>query len=263
MNASWFDLLAAAFSGGVVVKLLDYVYQEYRRRSEASESAKKLIDRHLDPILKSADELVGKVRSLAQSDFRQLTNAPTPKEDRFESWEPYLDALYLFAQFWSRIQILRLEGMYVNLASDKRGKKLLDFLAALEATKTRLVDRAWQRGIGETLLEHRSNGVRAITYIEFVQRFLSSDEIQKWFQPLVSTLVRINHTRERQRLLVYGVILHALMNTLDSQHLVTRDRPGWQNKLTDKSKRSLKFRVFPVYLPFVERPERYFAIRPT
>jgi hypothetical protein len=261
MNTSWLDLLGAGLSGGLIVKILDYIYQEYRRRSEDQKSAKDLIDRHIDPILKCADELVGKLRSLAQSDFRDLIKASVPKDSEFESWLPYLNILYLFAQFWSRVQILRIESIFVNIGSDKRGKQLLDFFKALEATKTRLVDRSWQRGIGEALIEHTHNGIRTITYIEFVHRFLTSDEFQKWFQPLLSVLNRVNHTREKQRLLTYGVILHALIDTLDKSHLVTNKRPGWSNKLTIKSKRNLKFRVFRVYLPFVERTDSYYVFR--
>lgn len=72
MNANWWDILAAGLSGGIVVKLLDYGYAEYKRRSEVSKSAKELVNRHIDPILKAADEIVGKIRSLAQSDFREI-----------------------------------------------------------------------------------------------------------------------------------------------------------------------------------------------
>ena len=78
-----FDLVSfigAAFSGGIAVKLLDYGYQEYRRRSETSRTAKSITDTHLDPILKSADELVAKIRSLAQADFQDLIEAPMPRQ---------------------------------------------------------------------------------------------------------------------------------------------------------------------------------------
>lgn len=257
---SWLDLLVAAFGGGLVVKLLDYLYQEYRRKSEAKKSAKDLINRHIDPILKSADELASKIRSLAQSDFSKLIRVPVPKDSEFDSWIPYLSIIYLFAQFWSRIQILRLESIFVNLSTDKRGKKLLAFFRALESTRTRLVERAWQRGMGEALLDHTTSGFHTITYIEFVNRFLTQNGIQKWFKPLVSVLSRMNHTRERQRLLTYGIIIHALIDTLDTTHQVTRDRPGWPNKLTIKNKRSLRNRVFRIYLPFVTSPERYFTV---
>ena len=133
MGSSWLDLLGAGLSGGVIVKVLDYLYKEYRRRTEARQSATDVIDRHIDPILKSADELVGKLRSLAQSDFRDIIKAPVPEDSQFESWLPYLDIIFLFAQFWSRIQILRSEGLFVNLGTDERGRQLLNFFRALEA----------------------------------------------------------------------------------------------------------------------------------
>ena len=129
MNASWLDLLGAGISGGLIVKILDYLYQEYRRRSEAHKSAKDMIDRHIDPILKSADELVGKLRSLAQSDFRDLLKAPVPKDSEFESWLPYLNILYLFAQFWSRIQILRIESIFVNLDAFVKSQNLKNMIS--------------------------------------------------------------------------------------------------------------------------------------
>jgi hypothetical protein len=259
MPANWIDIIGAGLSGGFAVKFLDYLYQEYRRRSEVKKSAKDLVDRHIDPILKSADELVGKVRSLAQADFKELVRAPVPKDSSFDSWVPYMNILYLFAQFWSRIQTLRIESILVNLGTDERGKKLLEFFRALESVRTRLVERSWQRGMGEVLLEHGNGSIRTITYFEFVRQFLRSEEVQKWFQPLMSILVRMNHTRERQRLLVYGAILHAMIDSLDQSHLVTSERPGWSNKLSYRSKKDLKYRVFKVYLTFVKDPKRYYS----
>lgn len=257
MATSWIDLLGAGLSGGIVVKFFDYIYQEYLRRSKARKTAKDLIDRHIDPILKSSDELVGKIRSIAQSDFIELNKAQRPATYEFKEWCPYLDIIFLFAQFWSWIQILRIEGLFVNIGADERGKKLLIFFRALESTRTRLVARSWQRAIGETLLKPTDNGLRTLTYPEFVELFLSKPEFRRWYQPFIDVLTRLNHTRERQRLMVYGIIIHALIDTLDTNHLISRDRPGWPNKLSKKSKRSLKYRVFRLYLPFVKDYSRY------
>jgi hypothetical protein len=55
----WLKLLTAALGGGITVKLLDITYQEMRRLLERSQSAKRFVDEHLDPLLKAADELVG------------------------------------------------------------------------------------------------------------------------------------------------------------------------------------------------------------
>ena len=260
MAADWLDLLGASLGGGLVVKIFDCLYKEYKLRSETYKSAKMLLTKHLDPILKSADELVGKVRSLAQSDFRELTKKSAPVNYEFKDWLPYLDTLYLFAQFWSRIQNLRIESVFVNITSQKRGKQLLAFFRALEAKRTRLIGRAWQRAIGETLLKYTGDRLSVMTYTEFVDHFLSDKKMQKWFKPLIFILTRMNHKRERQQLLTYGVILHALIDTLDSNYQVTRERPGWPNKLTTRSKRNLRSRVFRVYLPFVKSPDRYFTV---
>ena len=257
MTVNWIDLVGAGLSGGVVVKALDYIYQEYLRRSKASKSARSLVDTHMDPILKSADELVGKIRSLAQSDFTDLVKGSPPKGKQFEEWLQYLDLMYLFAQFWSRIQILRIEGIFINLSADVRGKKLIDFFRSLESTRTRIIGRSWQRAIGETLLVQSEKGLSTLTYIDFTESFLSNDEFRRWYKPLTNVFMKLNHSRERQQLLIYGAIIHSLIDTLDSEHLVTRYRPGWPNKLSKKSRRSLKFRIFRLYLPFVKNPNKY------
>lgn len=257
MNANWLDLLAAAFSGGLVLKLLDYAYSEYKRRSEATKSAKDLTNKHIDPILKAVDELVGKIRSLAQRDFREIQ---LKQPETVGRGTPKLEILYLFSQFWARVQILRQESVYLNLGSDKTGKSLIMFLRAMEATRTRLVDRASQRGMGEALITNSKNGLSTMSYYDFVEKYMVKEQFRAWFQPIMTLLNRMHHTRERQRLLVYGVILHALMDTLDPKHLVTRDRPGWANKFSSRSRKELRFRVFKIYLPFVKDPERYFKV---
>jgi hypothetical protein len=207
MTVNWIDLVGAGLSGGFVVKALDYIYQEYIRRSKAKKSARSLVDMHIDPILKSADELVGKMRSLAQSDFTELIKSPLPKENQFEEWLQYLEFVYLFAQFWSRIQILRIEGIFVNLSADDRGKKLIDSFRALESTRTRLIGRSWQRAIGETLLVQSEKGLSTLTYIDFTDRILSNDEFRRWYKPLTDMLLKLNHTREFTN-------THAVVNVL-------------------------------------------------
>jgi hypothetical protein len=58
-------------------------------------------------------------------------------------------------------------------------------------------------------------------------------------------------------MLQYFVVLHALIDTLDPQHSITRDRPGTPNKLNKTSKKALNYRVFGVYLKFVTDRAKY------
>ena len=75
----WLSPLVAGVLGGLIVKVFDIAYQEFRRRSESSEAAKRFVDEHLDPLLKAADELVGKLLSLAREDFKSFQGEVAPE----------------------------------------------------------------------------------------------------------------------------------------------------------------------------------------
>jgi hypothetical protein len=66
---SWLSLFSAAFSGVVVARIFEIVYTEVRRRADRKQSAAKFLDSHIDPLLKAADEVVGKLHSLATEEF--------------------------------------------------------------------------------------------------------------------------------------------------------------------------------------------------
>src|SRR4051794_40787469 len=122
VETGWFQLLTAAFGGGITVKTLDIAYQEFRHWFERSRSAEQFVDENLDPLLKAADELVGKLRSLAERDFKGMNNTEANTE-RLESTE-FSSLLFLFARFWARVEIIRQEGLYFAISQDKRGKQL-------------------------------------------------------------------------------------------------------------------------------------------
>jgi hypothetical protein len=108
----------------------------------------------LDPLLKAADELGGKLRSHAVEDFIDFREMPSKDLSPIDLVN-LCSTLYLFAQFWARLEILRRESFNADLAQDSQGKVLLRFLRSLESKRVRLVDRAWQRAIGELSITHK------------------------------------------------------------------------------------------------------------
>lgn len=76
-DQSWLSLFGAAFGGGFTVKLLDIGYQEYRTWKTRHTEDTKTIDERLEPLLRAADELVGKLRSLTEQDFIPIRDADT------------------------------------------------------------------------------------------------------------------------------------------------------------------------------------------
>jgi hypothetical protein len=252
---SWLQVFGAALGGGVTVKAIDILYQEIRRRQDKTQTAGKFVDEHLDPLLKAADELVGKLHSLATSDFkaicrRDLSLRPLTNND-------FGSLLYLFSRFWARIEIVRQEGLSVAISKDSRGAKLQSFFACLESRKIRIVDRISQRAIAELLVKPAPDYLRHIGYIEFVKALETDENARRWMAPLVAVLDNTANTASRQRLLQYGVVIHAMIDTLDPKHTVTSLRPSYPIKLSERTRNGLKYRVFGVYLRFVTDTRKY------
>ena len=254
-DASWLDLLGAALGGAGTVKAFDIAYQELRHRSDRKRTAKAFVDKHLDPLLKATDELVGKLRSLAETDFSDIHNVNSAAT--VLSSRDFGSVLYLFGRFWAQVDLLRRQGLSIAWAEDARGKKLHDFLDCLESRRVRIIDRISQRAIGEVTLGNHPTATEPMPFIEFVRVYERDEVFRRWLYPLVVVLARTRHTRERQLLLQYWAVLHALIDTLDREHIVTRDRPGLPQKLTKRSWRALKFRVFGTYLKFVTDAGKY------
>ncbi len=254
-DIGWFQLLTAALGGGFIVKALDIVYQEFRHRSERTSSIQRFVDEHLDPLLKAADELVGKLRSLAEHDFKELRNLKLDAEKLQSS--DLSGFLFLFARFWAQIEILRRQGLSIAMGKDDRGKQVQNFLSCLESQRVRIVDRIAQRAVGEVMVERQQGTLDTVSFVDFVKAYETSVDMRRWIRPLITILVRTHHTYERQQLLQYGVVIHAFVDTLDSKHFVTRDRPSYPNKLTRRSWRDLKYRVFGRYLSFVADTAKY------
>ncbi len=167
---------------------------------------------------------------------------------------------YYFANFWGRIQILRQESIYVNLNSTKTGKRLKNFISMLETKDIQILDRTVQRGIGESVIIKENNHLVTLDYFEFLEQHIESDTLTKWLDPLRTFFRNLRDDRYKQRLLIYGTVVHALLDTLDSKRYYADERRAWPNKLTKKSRKTLRFRVFGEYLTFVKKPEKYFEI---
>ena len=178
MESSWLELLLAGLTSGVTVKVVEVLWTELRKRRDDQRSAREVINRHLDPVLKAADELVGKLSSLAQEDFKDLVGSGDKDHGTVDGGIGLAYSVYLFAQFWSHLQILRAAALFTNLGAVQQGKWLLEFMSTLESTRARLVERARQRGIGEAIIEPSSQ--RPITFHEFFERF-GQDELNAAF----------------------------------------------------------------------------------
>lgn len=257
MEASWLELIAAALSGGIILKLLEYVVDWIKSSYQSKKSAKEIVDAHLDPLLKAADEIAGKTRTLAERDFEGIIKAERNNSSGILSSE-LIGLLYLYAQFWSRIEILKQDSLGISITSDKRGVALKKFLSCLESQRIRLVNRVHQKAIGELTTHIAENGkLRSIGLVDFSDKISSDPAAKKWIAPLIEVISHVHIKTCRQKILTYGVVIYALTDTLDPNDHSTNTRPAYPNKLSKRSKRDIKHRVFGRYLRQVADVEKY------
>lgn len=248
-DQSWWSLAGAAFTGAGSFAAVELVYKEIKDWRSRRRDQARTIDVSLEPLLRAADELAGKLRSLAESDFLPLRR----KVDYSLADTEVASIIYLFVQFWAEVESVRFRSLSGEIARSDKGKQTQAFMNCLQSRRVRLIDRISQRALGEAAL---IDG-RTMNFVEFIRRAESDPLIDRWLAPLASVLSGFDDSELRQRILQFFVVLHALIDVLDPQHLVTRDRPGIPNKLNKASKKALIYRIFGVYLKFVARPEKY------
>lgn len=249
----WIQFFTAALSGGIVVKFLDFLYSEFTSKRNKTASAKNIVNKHIDPILKSADQLLGHLISLSDKDFSTLSEK-NKKESQFEI--EY--SIYLFSHFWACLLILQKDCVHVDLTKRKEGRHLLRFVSTLNAKRNRLLSRVEQQVIGEALLQENSRGLEIKSFYHFLEEYNDKNtSFNTWFSPLESQLIHSRNRRIRQDILLYGVILHAMVDNLDAGHQYIRDRKSYPNKLSKKTRNDIKNRIFGVYLTGIKNHEKY------
>lgn len=250
-DAGVLQTFLTALGGGVTAKVFEIIYQELKSRKQSAATTTQFLDQHIEPLLKAADELVGKLRSLTEGDFK-----PISKVDPEGSWQEnheFSSLVFLFGRLWAQVETVRHQALSGQFSSNDRGRQILEFFDCLESRRVRIVPRIIQRAVGEVFLKDGE----MVSFIAFHRLVTNDEEARRWTADLARFLSRTEHTTERQKLLKYGIVVHAMIDTLDPKRLVTRDRPSWSNKLSFRSWKDLKYRVFNVYLDKVPDRQKY------
>ena len=255
------EILKALFTflggGAALWAGFKFLYPDLIRPINSRIAAKKSFYEHLDPILKAASELYGKLESLAKEDFSTFINVANSISSNPEHNRKYV--FYLFAQFWAQLEYLRLVSQYTSISKVKKGKELLRFIETIESRKFRILDRSIQRIIGECLITGNDQKFRIMTLKDFLNELdQPNSNLTKWIAHLEVALSKVNGQEERQLFLRFGVIVNALIDHFDSKHTTVRKRDIYKNKLSTRSNLLLRNNLFNHYLPFISNKSRYF-----
>jgi len=249
-----FKYIISIISGGILLEIIKLLYPDFKKIFSGRINAKNVFNKHSDSILKSADELFGKIYSLAREDFQTFTKY---NQETDEMNKIYI--MYLFASFWASLGILKKESSYIHLARIKKGKRLLNFVTSYEAKKNRILERSYQRAIGESVILQNSSGFKVMSLYDFTIAYNDTESnIRMITNPLEISLFQTKEKEHRQKFLLFGIIIQALIDFLDKEHSITRDRKVYSNKLSMKTKEMLNLRIFNHYLPFVKNANKYY-----
>lgn len=184
-------------TGGAVWEGVKFLYPEIKRHFESKRVATNTFYKNLDPILKSANELYGKLESLAKEDFSTFIDPANSNSVDAAQNRKYV--YYLFSQFWAQLEHLRLESQYIALSKIEKGNQLLRFIETFESRKFRILDRSMQRIIGECLITQRDQKFRVMTLNEFIVQFEDcNSNLYSRVQNLEATLLSVSNKENRK-----------------------------------------------------------------
>jgi len=254
---NWVKGLLTFVSGSAIWEGVKFFSPGISREIKAYREAHKNLYESIDPILKAADELYGKLVSIANEDFSTFTNKGVPNAKDVDLNRKYI--YFLFAQFFAQLEYIRMKSQYSSISKIRKGRELLKFIETFESRTFRLVDRSIQRMIGESLILNSTGSYRVMSLSQF---YISIHDVSFknniWIKKIEDTLMTTNDKKVRQSVLVFGVIVAALINHFDPQSKIVRSRRVYKNKLTLDSKIKINKVLLTNYLPFVKDKERYY-----
>lgn len=251
------DIILATLTGAIIWEGFKFFYPDIKQYFKTRIAAKKIFYDNLDPILKAASELYGKIESLSKEDFATFVNLKNSNSSNPSHNQKYV--LYLFAQFWAQLEYLRLQSQYIDLSKIEKGHQLLRFVETIESRKHRILDRSMQRIIGECLISSREQKFRIMTLKDFLETLENENStLSKWIGELEKKLFSVNDKQQRQTILRFGVIVAALIDHFDPNHKTVRRREIYIHKLSPKSKELLNEYLFGHYLKFIKNKTKYF-----
>lgn len=250
--------LLTLISGGILWQGIKFFYPDIKQKFNSYAQAKKSFYESIDPILKSADELYGKIYSLSKEDFATFINQTHSYSEDVEHNKKYI--LYLFAQFWAQLEFIRLKSQYTSLTQFKKGEELLNFIETIESRAFRILDRSLQRVIGETLIEGASASFKVMSLNQFIRNCeIADSETHKWAQKLEAKLNECSDKKIRQRILVFGAIILMLIDHFDPSHKIIHPNKIYNNKLNETSKKLIKRNLLQHYLKFIKNKSNYYS----
>ncbi|MFJ5268268.1 hypothetical protein [Streptomyces sp. NPDC088358] len=181
------------------------------------------MSRARDPLLLAAFELQSRIYNIARSRFGFLTlyyKEGTPREREYALH----NTLYVFAQYFAWVEILRRQIHFLDLGKQEYNRKVMESLHEVSdqfssdtnrGTGFRLF-RGEQRALGELMISSDGGEPNCIGYVDFCNRLDAEQDFSAWFTSLEESIQHIgNEYYSESRLISVQHVLVGLIGLLD------------------------------------------------
>jgi hypothetical protein len=184
---------------------------------QARHDAKKVLDNYREPLIAASFELQSRLYNILRLSFveKYIKAEETSKRDSaLES------TLYVFAQFFGWLEIIRREVQYLRFSRNRKTREIGQLIRDIGETFLSdayglqfMIWRVEQRGIGERMVESADSQMKCLGYASFIEKRSTMEE---WLAPLGNDLENLQ-VGGGQRLTELQHMLVKLVRQLDDK----------------------------------------------
>lgn len=199
------------------IEILKHQLERSREAETKSEQLQSIMKRYRDPLLRSAFELQSRFFNILKQNLLwvYLINGTTQEREY-----TIQSTLFVIAQYFGWIEILRRDIQFLDLGNVKENRelsKLLESISGLFLTdyyrSEFRIFRIEQRAIGELMINQKGNKLDCIGYHDFVEN-LQKPEFYKWFKKIENDIKKLSESDNANETRLYK-IQHSLIDLME------------------------------------------------
>lgn len=199
------------------IEILKHQLERSREAETKSEQLQSIMKRYRDPLLRSAFELQSRFFNILKQNLLwvYLINGTTQEREY-----TIQSTLFVIAQYFGWIEILRRDIQFLDLGNVKENRelsKLLESISGLFLTdyygSEFRIFRIEQRAIGELMINQKDNKLDCIGYHDFVEN-LQKPEFYKWFKKIENDIKKLSESNGANETRLYH-IQHSLIDLME------------------------------------------------
>ncbi|KIJ38061.1 hypothetical protein M422DRAFT_69150 [Sphaerobolus stellatus SS14] len=214
-----------SLAGTILTAAATGYFQLYAARDASLQQSRALHLKYRQPLLLASHELQSRLYNFCDQGFGRFIHG---RRDYV-----IVHTIYLFAQYFAWLSILRLEIQFLDLDTSNESRRFWDLVEIIRrdfsSDSTNADFKLWsgdQQALGDLMIEHdksNANQKCCMSYPDFRVKYEDDEKFSRWFKALEDDLERLAHgtTNDTRLRTIQGHFVD-LVELLDSVGLMNR-----------------------------------------